>query len=388
MIALIYWSVYSVDAMKGIMNEVNSNNRHIPMLRQEISDGTDDKEYPILRNFSYMPYTQRSDTNVAVIGLIAKNRWRTVRPYFHSLRGVGYKGAIIMFVHEGSYEKYQNNLTDYDIQPIIFSEEYPYYPANHPIYPIPDEIRNTIPHLTNIPFFFHIIRHILFDLWLKVYKNKFTHIFFSDVRDIAFQHNPFSWNYNDKGIYFTEETQHCNYIESRSCSLANYNWIMIFNPPQSYLETHTFVNSGQIFGSSTELLLFYNDYIDFMSTRAYNETCDQGVLNYWLIENKEKKHKYPLFIFKAEAGYARILGIDLQYSDNKYGPSDKDLLFRNEDGTIPLAIHQYEYGFKFGSDERKEQFRLFLFDIMNNSRRVIMNTQTDYYVVRKLLINS
>lgn len=382
--------MYSADALKEVMSEVNSQYKHSSMLRREVSDESDEKEYPILRNFSYIPYTQRSDSNVAVMGLVAKNRWKTVRPYFHSLRGVGYKGAIIMFIHDGSYEKYRDNLTDYNIQSIIFSEEYPYYPVNHPVYPIPDEIRNSIPHLTNIPFFWHIIRHILFNIWLKVYSNKFTHIFFSDIRDIAFQYNPFAWNYNKKGIYFTEETRHCKYIDSYSCSLANYNWIMIFNPPQSYLENHTFVNSGQIFGSSKELLFFYNDYISFMSTRAFNETCDQGVLNYWLIENNYNKiiyHKYPIYIFEAESGYARILGIDLQMSETEYGPSDKDLLFRNKDDTIPLVIHQYEYGFKYGSDERKEVFNKFLYDIMNNSRRVIMNTLTDYYVVRKLLNN-
>lgn len=370
-ILFFLWFYYGINILLSDIDEDRPKLRKI----------NNNLNYNVSYSFNYIPNTSRNNIKTCVFGLVAKNRWRTVRPFFQSLRNTGYKGDIIAFIYSKNFTVYEEYLADYDIQAIIFEKEYPYYSSINTHYPIPENILKTMPVLTNEPFFWHIIRHYLLNIWLQVYKYKYDYIFMGDVRDIVYQHNPFSWNF-EYGVYLSHETQHCTYIESKFCSIANYNWIMTFNFPQ-YLMNNTFINSGVIFGSTIELSEFYKEYVEFMSTRAYNTTCDQGVLNYWIL-TKETPFHYPVYIFKGGYGYARTIGLDSQMYLNLYEP-DSNLLFRNDDETIPLVIHQYDYGLKIGNDDRIIKYKQFFDDVMNNSRRVIMNTLSDYIVIRKPL---
>lgn len=316
-----------------------------------------------LCNTVYFPnyYTTHINHNKnVIIGMLAKYKWDIVKPFFHTLLKSGFVGEIICFVLDESDKIYNKYYSEYNITPIYFSLTHPYLYNESKNYPIPNSLINQIP-LIPLDFFFYAnLRFFLLNVFLQIYSNRYSYILATDIRDMLFQSNPFNWNYN-KGIYLSHETQHCLYKDSMNCSKFNYLWISHFNPSE-YMLNQTFINAGQIFGSSNEFKEFIKDYVYFMvnfhfKNRTNEWTCDQGMLNVFVYTRKN--YSYPVTIFKAGYGYVRILGLDLLMNKSGFEPDD-DLVIRNNDGTIPCMIHQSGIGLKYGEKKRKNIYRQYI----------------------------
>lgn len=114
-----------------------------------------------------------------ILGLAAGYHYGDVRPFLMSLAESGFKGECVLFVSD----------TTRDLDRI----------ATHPVTIIPVERR---PRLEEIPF--NALRYFLYLEYLRGVGHEYGRILITDVRDVIFQRDPFSFRWPE-GINCTLE---------------------------------------------------------------------------------------------------------------------------------------------------------------------------------------
>ena len=167
---------------------------------------------------------------------------------------------------------------------------------------------------------FQMDRHVIYHDFLKRYPNRFRYVMTSDIRDVAFQSNPFEnpffRNYTTAPIIFAQEDVFFGH------ELYNEIWIREVFGEDAFPDFigKQISNSGVVMGPAASMM----DYLRLLTTilpanYKHDGGMDQGVHNYLLYEILHKSLVKPfnyvvpsnglvVFTVGSLSGFEEILG--------------------------------------------------------------------------------
>ena len=277
--------------------------------------------------------------------------FKQVEPFLKSLYKTNYTGDVVLLVNNYSLLKdlksnnYHNvkleivqkflNFIPKNLQKYRFSRKFSFITKCFP------QVLNLLPTLLNNFFtitfnqFFHHIALSRYAYFHKIIKSnpKYNKIFFSDVRDVIFQDNPFNFLW-DNNLYFALEDDSATLEANNRMWLEDLYTSKIFNK----IGTKNVICSGTTFGNREELITYClemcKEQLKFIYKIAYFDGYDQGIHNYLIYSNKFKN--YTLF----KNFESPILSMH-NISKNKLS-LNKEGLFINKDGSVVNVLHQYD----------------------------------------------
>lgn len=307
-------------------NKTKSSNKHFKSKILNLNENT----YPY---FTYSVSNKVFIRNSIVWGFACGYKWEKINMFVISLRNSGYKGDLVLAISHNYYLLLKHNLQQYNIKAILIENEWPFYSVVNHIFPINNTfLKECSLEMRNYGRFkWNVYRYSVLHCWLLVYGKNYSHFFSLDVRDVVFQGNPFQWNFND-GLYVVDETRCDNIlIKDNNCNL---NWIKVYKNYTNIIN-NKIINSGTIFGTKNYFIPFISQFYKFIKDN-YILTNEQGTLNYAYYTGYFKKIKF--YMNKNQKGVVLTTGLDL-YKILKFRKNNK---IYNEDGTLPLIVHQYD----------------------------------------------
>lgn len=296
----------------------------------------------------YYNLNESKSLKTLIFTLIINIKEEEYKVFFNSLEKVKYKSNVVIITDKES--KIWNS-SHFSIDYITLENTYPYYPYNHPLYPIPKEIlKKYIPNYfmkMKKMYFYNILRYLVFSLFLKFYGISYEYCLLTDARDVIFQKHPFKWSICP-GVYLVEEAK----INTLKRVYPKFNKQYFKNKTE--LNRYV-INGGLIIGSSKEITMFFDDL-----TRLYIQYGfagnDQSFLNYFFYILHP--FKYPIILNEDFSGYAKCIGQDLANSNNDL--IDDSGYIVNKDGSIPSIIHQYNAGIYSKNKKRRNKYLKYL----------------------------
>lgn len=206
---------------------------------------------------------------------------------------------------------------------IRLTSNYPYYPINETIFPLNENILNSIPRLDSNNLFYYFSY-----IWMKEYSDEYDMILLCNVNSIIFQDNIFTFNYGN-GINLQLEQSKIN----------KSKWIDEFNPSNNIREKQI-INTEQIIGNKVYLIEFLkiiNEYI--IKSKSTNI---KGIINYLYYSNI---FNIPIITYEYLNGYSININENL-LTNNLYINSNQK--------TIKI-VNGYEHLLNNNSKEIKEK---------------------------------
>lgn len=234
-------------------------------------------------------------------------KWRDIEPFFSSLEKANLKNyeCVIWVYNIDSYTRKKINkyakIIDIDI--------------------------NFIKQMKKNNFFITEWRHLLYKDFLNSNKNKYNKVLLTDVKDVLFQKDIFSYDWKDDFLGVAIEKQ--TYLEDDLGKL----WIERKYGIDTYNEfkNKNIICAGTIIGNTSILLDLLNLLCKQIFSGKYFKNQDQADMNYLIFK---KIFKYPL-----------------QKSNNTSGPiitigTEKNVLIKNNkilnyNNDIAYLVHQY-----------------------------------------------
>lgn len=288
--------------------------------------------------FIYKPHIGEKVKNPLVWGFAGGYSWEKMELFVVSLRKSGYIGDLVMGISIKSYKHIKDKLKEYKIKPILIEDDWPFYSSENKLFPIGRSFlkKCSIEKREYGDKKWNVYRYSVMLCWLLVYGNRYSHIMNLDVRDVVFQGDPFDWNFED-GMYIIDETKNDNlHIKD---SVGNLYWV---EPYKNYkrIICNKALNSGTILGSRDYFISFVKQFCQFIKDNYVN-IAEQGSLNYAYYTGYFKNIKF--LMNRNEKGVVLSLALDFLTNINIMIAIDtKNYTMYNEDGTIPLIVHQYD----------------------------------------------
>lgn len=225
-------------------------------------------------------------TQPLIMGAVRRLGVKELQPFVKSLRATGYQGDCVLFTTSVSASTLRY-LHDQKIRTVPF-----FYPAvrNHQPFlygwkiwkPLLGMLREqeTRLKLARLVWDLFFLRFLFYRDYLKTH-GEYTHIMITDVRDVIFQENPFTWMGQKKGMFCFEEVSGLTIGESP----ANSRMVReVFGANGLAQVGHRQVScAGITFGTRTPLLLYLQSFLD-LALQAKNlwpcSGSDQGIHNY------------------------------------------------------------------------------------------------------------
>lgn len=284
--------------------------------------------------FSYEPTNIKQVNNPLVWGFAVGYSWERMSVFISSLRKNGYKGDLVLAISVSMYKYLQNKFTEFNIQPILIESRWPFYSSINQIFPVNETfLKSCSIEMRNYGWLkWNVYRYSVLLCWLLLYGNKYSHIMTLDVKDIVFQGNPFKWNF-ENGLYVVDEKKGNDIlIKNDECNLS---WISSYKN-YTNIANNKILNSGTIFGSKDYFISFISQFCKFIKDN-YVSTAEQGSFIYAYYTGYFKNIKF--FMNKNQRGVVLTVFLDLP---EVLKLKRKDNTIYNEDGTIPLIVHQYD----------------------------------------------
>jgi hypothetical protein len=221
-----------------------------------------------------------------IMGVVRRLGIAELAPFVESMRTSGYRGDCVLFTTSVSSATLQY-LHDRGIRTIPF-----FYPAikNHqPLLYAWKFWRCILSWISNREIRLQLARMVWDLVYLRFFFERnflishpeYTKVLLTDVRDVVFQENPFSWMGNQKGVFCFEEHagRKIGACESNSRMVrevfGKQGWNDLENCPVSC--------SGVIFGTREPLLIYLERFLDLALTGEAlrpSSGSDQGIHNY------------------------------------------------------------------------------------------------------------
>lgn len=282
---------------------------------------------------SYSPHVQCDIKRPLVWGFTVGYNWEKMSLFVLSLRKNGYKGDLVMTILSNMYENLLNRIEEYNILPILIENEWPFYSSNNLIFPLNSTfLKYCLIGKKNFgQYKWMVYRHSILFCWLLVYGYKYSHIVSLDVRDVVFQGNPFEWNF-EEGLYVVDEIKSNNFFIKDN--IYNFKWIQVFKNYNA-IKNNKILNAGTIIGSKRYFVSFISQLCQYI-IHSHVVTMDQGYMNYAYYTCTFKNIKF--FMNRNQRGIVITTHLDLPAVIKL---KRNNTIF-NEDGTIPLIVHQYD----------------------------------------------
>lgn len=239
-----------------------------------------------------------------------------------------------MAVSTSMFKYLGDKLNEFNVTPILIDNDWPFYSPKNIKYPLNKTFLESclIENRNFGKYKWMIFRHSILLCWLVVYGQNYSHIISLDVRDVVFQGNPFQWNF-ENGLYLIDEIKR-NDIFIKD-DIYNFNWIKVYKN-YTKIENNKILNAGTIIGWKDYFISFLSQFCQFVKENE-NITTDQGIFMYLYYSGYFKNIKF--FMNRNQRGVVLTTHLDLE-EVIKLKRSNNTIF--NEDGTIPLIVHQYD----------------------------------------------
>ncbi len=258
-----------------------------------------------------------------VMGLAAGYSWETVSVFVLSLRGSGFSGDIVLFFGEDTDATTIAMLRQYGVEFINVGESSPYlrnadevnYPAGNILKRFPNSV----------------VRILVYYNFLLENKDRYSKVLTTDVRDVVFQRDPFSFDWPNKL---------CMFFENADLRIGNSNWnaiwmIMGFGVSVFYeLKDSPISCFGTVLGPVEEMIPYFERMLVRLAKTAVAMYwgVEQAVHNYIIL-----KREIPDFCtFNSEDGPIITIGRLKCVDRSKQG------WCINNKGEVYHVVHQYD----------------------------------------------
>lgn len=283
--------------------------------------------------YTYLPSKVSTIKYPLIWGFAVGYSWKKICLFILSLRNNQYKGDLVLAISLMNYKIFLNEFKNFHIKPILLEDEWPFYSSKNELFSLNYTfLESCIIEYRRYTFKWNIYRFSIMYCWLLVYGKKYSHIMSLDVRDVVFQGNPFKWNFED-GLYIADENKRNNYlIKDNRCNL---NWIKCYKNYTKIIN-NKILNVGTILGTVNYFFPFIMQFCQFLKDNYVN-TAEQGTFIYTYYTGYFKNINF--LMNKNQKGVVLTTGIDL-LEVKKLKIINQTIY--NDDGTIPLIIHQYD----------------------------------------------
>ena len=275
-----------------------------------------------------------------ILGVLRNLQVDGIHPFFESLKATGYSGDVVMFCTKTSAQT-EHYLAEQGVKIVRF----PYW-----------AIKNHQPMLLIWPFWRWVIgllpsfgakvavaRHVWFLFYLRfllyyeflIANPDYERIMITDVRDVWFQKDPFSWMDGEEGVFCFEE------ISGRSIGKCPSNSEMIYEavgPEKAALVSECQVScAGVTFGTRESMLLYLHKFCELAFTAYRPNTStgsDQGVHN-WIV------HREPISGLRLINNQGPVYTMGL-YHNSEIKTDGQGRVINSTDGNMPAVLHQYD----------------------------------------------
>ncbi|MCQ9205974.1 MAG: hypothetical protein NG737_06655 [Omnitrophica bacterium] len=261
-----------------------------------------------------------------VISIAANYTLDKIRIFLLSLKETDFRGDIYLFVSNISSVA-SRALKRYGVHLIPFKEKYPY--ANDAI-PVDTEwSRSSFGNLK-----LYAYRFIMYYFFLEEYKERYSRVMLSDIRDVVFQRNPFEFSFDDDSLYCFCENKNISIKQN----LMNAGWIRTLYGEKvlQQIGDKSIVCAGITIGTVSVILNYLNTMVKGIKELGKTQlsNTDQAVHNYSIYTNKLKNVK----LLKNEDGPIATLRL----VSSEEIRTDKNGLVLNSEGNIMHVVHQYD----------------------------------------------
>ena len=275
-----------------------------------------------------------------VLGAVENYQRRDIVPFIRSLEAVGYSGDVVFFVSNISSDL-RSFLRDHGVRMVSYRR------LRGPIARglriimnwFLDRFRRRFnrelvsPRHPLFRYIWHIhaSRYFLYFEYMKSVNEEYELILLTDVRDVVFQRDPFTFEISGSV---------CTFEEYPGISIGqeffNSWWIrdLFGESCMRGMRDRTIYCSGVTFGTQTGIQSYLNTMTDLLSRRHGPYRFDQGAHNY--IVYKELLHGLQLFQFQASP----IVHLGITPFDLIRLSRSGDVL--NASGAVAHVVHQYD----------------------------------------------
>jgi len=276
-----------------------------------------------------------------ILGTLRNLDVKSTRPFFESLKQTGYTGDVVMFCNSLSKET-KAYLDSRAVITIPFS----YWAIrNHQpmllLWPIWKRLIALIPGFWAKAFVARRVWFLFYLRFLMYYEFLHQHpeydvVMMTDVRDVWFQLDPFSWMSGRKGVFCFEED------EARTIGQCPSNREMMYEavgPKNSSLvETRQISCAGVTFGTRNEIMNYLKKFCE-VAFKAYapktSTGSDQGIHN-WIIYQES----IPELAIINNAGPVFTMG--LCKGSNIVLSKNGHIMSSMLGSMVPVVLHQYD----------------------------------------------
>ncbi len=270
--------------------------------------------------------------------MLYRMRFKAIAPFLSSLKQSGYAGDVAAFVtmmdDETIAEMNRHGIITlpFRFQPRIARRIVWFAPVWRHIFKssLSQEKKERLAHAV-FPLFYR--RHLLYLQFLREHRQKYSHVFITDCRDVFFQANPFSVGLPPGVHFFLEEA-----AAKIGYSPDHVRWLMsqFGRPVLDELANKTVSCAGTTFGDIESMIGYLSTMVSLsMSVRSLREhDGDQGIHNYIL-----RKQLLPnAIIHENRRGPVMTMGMMVP-GDIHFNPEGWII---NDNGGIPPILHQYD----------------------------------------------
>lgn len=240
-----------------------------------------------------------------ILTTAANYGWRELEPFFTSLQFAEYKDEIVIFVNNIKDDAVKN-LNKLGIKLIPFQ-------------------RVGLEHQIHINDY----RYYLYLLYLKSNHDKYNKILLSDVRDVIFQKDPFSFTLLDDNLIVALEAEKLIGNE-----VFNTSWILtkFGNYIFDLLRNNIISCAGTTIGSQNEIIKYLELMLRHMFSSGYFQRLDQGIHNFLIYTGKLGK----IYMSNNVNGPIMTIGLEDNIQLNERG------LILTRQGNVAHIVHQYD----------------------------------------------
>jgi hypothetical protein len=263
-----------------------------------------------------------------ILGTIMNYKFDVIKPFLSSLRLTGYSGDVVLF-HSNIAMRTIKQLRGMGVILVHFDRLFPHLDpmlARH-LTRWANEKR-----IGTLGFF--CFRYLLAYCYLKEFNEKYQYVMLTDIRDVIFQKDPFSFPINDRLCCFTEREG----ISLRQEPVDA--WWMELAFDRSTLEQlgdNPIVCAGVTIGPPNLMTGYLEKMIDLFMSAPGNgwearPGIDQAIHNYLVYNGLLPK----IELYANNSGPVFTVGLEDNVSLNESG------VIVNKHGKVPNIVHQYD----------------------------------------------
>lgn len=255
-----------------------------------------------------------------ILGIIDNYTFSDVRSFLFSLQKFRAEDHICLYAGPGISVSTTTEIRKLDVEVIRYGKQFPFIGAPHPAN------FNTLPE----PIHIYNFRHFLYYDYLLKHGQNFTNVLLTDVKDVYFQKNPFSFPIEDKIYVAVENTT----IPIEGCACTS-KWIRRGYGASvlQQMSKQEVICAGTTLAPSALMTNYLHVLIkEFYGVKNVFNCADQAMHNV-LIHKNLVGPIYKSYNFKGP-----ILTIG---TEKKYSLDDQMNLINESGGIIPI-VHQYD----------------------------------------------